>query len=104
MARIVALIVMLTISTPAAADLYIELGDRAIYIPIRTIFAIAFILLIFILAKLTDDLLSAARNNASNHWSQVGSAEHYDNEANRYRALQRQLDAETEYIESQIRA
>jgi len=102
MIRILALAI-LTIPTRAAAGVYVELGNRhEIYISNALIVRVVLLLLAALLIAALISAFSAASRNVTTIVD-GGSVEYHDEQADLFRALKRQLDAETEYVDSYIR-
>jgi flagellar biosynthesis/type III secretory pathway M-ring protein FliF/YscJ len=88
-----------TMTTPAAADFWLQMGDRWVYVSNGlVILVVVFVVVVIIIAAAASDSAEKSEQSASQ------SADHFDNEAARLRALKRKLDAQTELTESQIRA
>jgi hypothetical protein len=101
MMRILALVLagLASMTTPARADFWLQMGDRWVYVSNTLIvFAVVFVVVAIIIAAAASDSAGDREQSASQ------SADHFDNEAARLRSLKRKLDAQTELTESQIRA
>src|ERR1700730_9869003 len=95
-----------TASSPAAADFYIRLpnGDY-LFIPEEFVVAVALAIVLSIIYAVTHARSSAsASDDLPTELSTPESADYYEDQASRARALKRKLDAETELAESFINA
>jgi hypothetical protein len=102
----VALPIATALPTPAVADFYIQRADGSYFvIPEVLVLAVALAFLLGVIFKISDAVTSASSgDDLPVELSTPETADYYDDQAARARALKRQLDAETELAESYINA